>query len=157
MNLDRIVMTGVGLTSPLGNDLGTYRKALLDGQSGVRAFPVRNMGELPAGVCAVAEEGEDGMVDVGGDEDVDLGTPVTVAARRAADWSEGARLKYEAWTKVSYFTRDGESREKFDFAHVERPLRDYWTDVGGYYYRFMSRQQRFTHRQPTGSAPPSGT
>ena len=51
MNQERIVITGVGLTSPLGNDLDTYRKALLDGQSGVSTFPVRNMGELPAGVC----------------------------------------------------------------------------------------------------------
>lgn len=48
---ERIVITGIGLTSPLGNDLGTYRKALLAGQSGVRSFPVRNMGDLPAGVC----------------------------------------------------------------------------------------------------------
>ena len=51
MNQERIVITGVGLASPLGNDLGTYRKALLDGRSGVSTFPVRNMGELPAGVC----------------------------------------------------------------------------------------------------------
>ncbi len=51
MNQERIVITGVGLASPLGNDLATYRKALLDGQSGVSTFPVRNMGELPAGVC----------------------------------------------------------------------------------------------------------
>ena len=51
MNQERIVITGVGLASPLGNDLDTYRKALLDGRSGVSTFPVRNMGELPAGVC----------------------------------------------------------------------------------------------------------
>jgi 3-oxoacyl-[acyl-carrier-protein] synthase II len=51
MNQERIVITGVGLASPLGNDLDTYRKALLNGQSGVSTFPVRNMGELPAGVC----------------------------------------------------------------------------------------------------------
>ncbi len=51
MNQERIVITGVGLASPLGNELGTYRKALLEGRSGVSTFPVRNMGELPAGVC----------------------------------------------------------------------------------------------------------
>ena len=48
---ERIVITGVGLTCPLGNDLATYREALLEGRSGVRSFPVRNMGDLPAGVC----------------------------------------------------------------------------------------------------------
>jgi len=47
----RIVLTGVGLTSPIGNDLETYRNNLLAGRSGIRAFEVRHMGELPAGVC----------------------------------------------------------------------------------------------------------
>ena len=51
MQMDRIVLTGVGLTCPLGNELPTYRDALLSGQSGVSLFPVRNMGEQPAGVC----------------------------------------------------------------------------------------------------------
>ena len=51
MHMDRIVLTGVGLTCPLGNDLPTYRDALLSGKSGVSLFPVRNMGEQPAGVC----------------------------------------------------------------------------------------------------------
>jgi 3-oxoacyl-[acyl-carrier-protein] synthase II len=49
--LPRIVLTGIGLTCPLGNDLPTYREALLNGKSGVSLFPVRNMGEQPAGVC----------------------------------------------------------------------------------------------------------
>ena len=31
----RIVITGVGLTAPNGNDLAEFRKALLAGQSGV--------------------------------------------------------------------------------------------------------------------------
>jgi 3-oxoacyl-[acyl-carrier-protein] synthase II len=47
----RVVLTGVGLTSPIGNDLETYRKSLLEGRSGIRLFEVRHMGELPAGVC----------------------------------------------------------------------------------------------------------
>jgi 3-oxoacyl-[acyl-carrier-protein] synthase II len=51
MHPQRIVITGVGLTCPLGNDLPTFRKALLEGKSGVVNFPVRNMGEQAAGVC----------------------------------------------------------------------------------------------------------
>ena len=51
MHPQRIVITGVGLTCPLGNDLPTFRKALLEGKSGVVKFPVRNMGEQAAGVC----------------------------------------------------------------------------------------------------------
>ena len=47
---ERIVITGVGLTSPLGDDLVTLRENLLAGLSGVTRFPVRNMGDLPAGV-----------------------------------------------------------------------------------------------------------
>jgi len=51
MHPQRIVITGVGLTCPLGNDLPTFRQALLEGKSGVVKFPVRNMGEQAAGVC----------------------------------------------------------------------------------------------------------
>jgi 3-oxoacyl-[acyl-carrier-protein] synthase II len=51
MQLDRIVISGIGLTCPLGNDLATFRENLLTGNSGVSRFPVRNMGDLPAGVC----------------------------------------------------------------------------------------------------------
>ena len=35
----------------MGNDLPTFRQALLEGKSGVVKFPVRNMGEQAAGVC----------------------------------------------------------------------------------------------------------
>ena len=50
MHPQRVVITGVGLTCPLGNDLPTFREGLLDGKSGVVSFPVRNMGNQPAGV-----------------------------------------------------------------------------------------------------------
>ena len=49
--LPRVVITGVGLTAPNGNDLGTYRKNLLDGVSGVRPFETRHLGAVIAGVC----------------------------------------------------------------------------------------------------------
>jgi 3-oxoacyl-[acyl-carrier-protein] synthase II len=48
---ERIVITGIGLTSPLGNNLESFREKLLAGVSGVSTFPVRNMGNQPAGVC----------------------------------------------------------------------------------------------------------
>jgi 3-oxoacyl-[acyl-carrier-protein] synthase II len=50
MHPQRVVITGVGLTCPLGNDVPTFREGLLDGRSGVVSFPVRNMGNQPAGV-----------------------------------------------------------------------------------------------------------
>ena len=48
---DRIVITGVGLTSPIGNSLPEYRANLLEGRSGVSAFETRYMGAVLAGVC----------------------------------------------------------------------------------------------------------
>ncbi|MFP4069252.1 MAG: beta-ketoacyl-[acyl-carrier-protein] synthase family protein [Verrucomicrobiota bacterium] len=51
MHRSRIVITGVGLTSPNGNTLEEYRKNLLDGVAGVRMIDMRYMGEVPAGVC----------------------------------------------------------------------------------------------------------
>ncbi len=47
----RIVITGIGLTAPNGNDLKSYREALLEGRSGVVAFTTRYLGQVPAGVC----------------------------------------------------------------------------------------------------------
>lgn len=50
-SLPRIVMTGVGLTSPNGNDLASYRKNLLAGVSGVSPYEIRYFGETVAGQC----------------------------------------------------------------------------------------------------------
>ena len=51
MNLSRIVITGVGLTAPNGNNLAEFRQALLTGKSGVEFFETRHMGKVLAGVC----------------------------------------------------------------------------------------------------------
>lgn len=48
---DRIVITGVGLTAPNGDSLGEFRKALLEGRSGVRDIELRYVGKVHAGVC----------------------------------------------------------------------------------------------------------
>jgi 3-oxoacyl-[acyl-carrier-protein] synthase II len=47
----RIVITGVGLTAPNGNNLAEYRQALLAGKSGVTNYEIRYVGATLAGVC----------------------------------------------------------------------------------------------------------
>ncbi len=47
----RIVITGIGLTSPNGNSLTEFREALLSGRSGVREYEIRYFGKTIAGVC----------------------------------------------------------------------------------------------------------
>jgi 3-oxoacyl-[acyl-carrier-protein] synthase II len=44
-------MTSVGLTSPNGTNLESYREALLAGRSGVRNYNIRYVGDTHAGVC----------------------------------------------------------------------------------------------------------
>ncbi|MFT6059261.1 MAG: 3-oxoacyl-[acyl-carrier-protein] synthase II [Lentimonas sp.] len=51
MHKSRIVITGVGLTSPNGNTLEEYRNNLLAGVAGVQIIDMRYMGKVPAGVC----------------------------------------------------------------------------------------------------------
>ena len=51
MQKTRIVITGVGLTSPNGNNLQDYRKNLLAGVAGIQMIDMRYMGKVPAGVC----------------------------------------------------------------------------------------------------------
>jgi 3-oxoacyl-[acyl-carrier-protein] synthase II len=52
---DRIVITGVGLTAPNGDDLGTFRESLLCGRSGVGPYEIRYVGKTIAGVCRFDE------------------------------------------------------------------------------------------------------
>jgi 3-oxoacyl-[acyl-carrier-protein] synthase II len=47
----RIVITGIGLTSPNGNSLGDFRESLLNGKSGVQDYEIRYFGKTLAGIC----------------------------------------------------------------------------------------------------------
>ncbi len=47
----RVVITGIGLTSPNGHNLELFREALLEGKSGVRKYNIRYVGDTLAGVC----------------------------------------------------------------------------------------------------------
>lgn len=52
---ERIVITGIGLTSPNGDTLEDFRRNLLAGVSGVVAMETRFMGTVLAGVCGFEE------------------------------------------------------------------------------------------------------
>lgn len=52
---DRIVITGIGLAAPNGNNLAEYRASLLSGRSGVVNYETRYMGPVLAGVCRFDE------------------------------------------------------------------------------------------------------
>ncbi len=52
---ERIVITGVGLTSPNGDSLADFRQNLLKGVSGVTTIETRFMGKVLAGVCRFNE------------------------------------------------------------------------------------------------------
>ncbi|MEM8670793.1 MAG: beta-ketoacyl-[acyl-carrier-protein] synthase family protein [Planctomycetota bacterium] len=47
----RIVITGVGLTAPNGNDWQSFRDSLLEKKSGVEPYEIRYFGETLAGIC----------------------------------------------------------------------------------------------------------
>jgi 3-oxoacyl-[acyl-carrier-protein] synthase II len=51
----RIVITGIGLAAPNGNNLAQFRDSLLNGRSGVRKYEIRYVGETLAGVCEFDE------------------------------------------------------------------------------------------------------
>lgn len=48
---ERIVLTGIGLTAPNGDNLAEYRESLLAGRSGVTEYETRYFGPTLAGVC----------------------------------------------------------------------------------------------------------
>ena len=47
----RIVITGIGLTAPNGNDWESFRGSLLEGRSGVQPYEIRYFGKTLAGIC----------------------------------------------------------------------------------------------------------
>ncbi|GHT22221.1 beta-ketoacyl synthase [Planctomycetales bacterium] len=49
--MERIVITGIGLTAPNGNNLAEYRNALLTGKSGIVPYEIRYFGKTLAGLC----------------------------------------------------------------------------------------------------------
>lgn len=51
----RIVITGIGLTSPLGNNLSEMREGLLNDRSGIVHTEIRHMGQNAAGLCKFDE------------------------------------------------------------------------------------------------------
>ena len=51
----RIVITGIGLTSPMGNNLSEFRDGLLNNGSGISHTEIRHMGIVAAGLCKFDE------------------------------------------------------------------------------------------------------
>jgi 3-oxoacyl-[acyl-carrier-protein] synthase II len=51
----RIVITGVGLAAPNGDNLQDFRHNLLAGKSGISAIELRYVGKVPAGICSFQE------------------------------------------------------------------------------------------------------
>ena len=51
----RVVITGIGLVSPNGNCLATYRDSLLKQRSGIRNTEMRYIGKVHAGICEFDE------------------------------------------------------------------------------------------------------
>ncbi len=50
-NERRVVITGIGLTAPSGNNLTEFRQNLLGGKSSIETIETHYMGEVLAGVC----------------------------------------------------------------------------------------------------------
>lgn len=62
-DLERIVITGIGLTAPNGNTPEAFRKNLLAGVSGVTSIETRFIGKVLAGVCDFDEFAYQGRKD----------------------------------------------------------------------------------------------
>jgi 3-oxoacyl-[acyl-carrier-protein] synthase II len=52
---ERVVITGVGLAAPNGNNLAEFRESLLAGRSGVTPYEIRYIGQTVAGICRYDE------------------------------------------------------------------------------------------------------
>ncbi|MCY4524365.1 MAG: beta-ketoacyl synthase N-terminal-like domain-containing protein, partial [Halobacteriovoraceae bacterium] len=53
--MNRVVITGIGLTAPNGNNLQEFRNALLAEKSGITHAEIRHMGKQAIGLCHFPE------------------------------------------------------------------------------------------------------
>ena len=56
MRSDRVVITGIGLTSPIGNTVQEMRENLLNTKPNIQELDLRYMGKTPAGICDFDEQ-----------------------------------------------------------------------------------------------------
>lgn len=56
MPADDVVITGVGIVSPVGGDARSTMRALLDGESGVTLLPAQQRDRTPAYLCAPVDD-----------------------------------------------------------------------------------------------------
>lgn len=56
MRSDRVVITGIGLTSPIGNSPQQMRENLLNIKPNIQELDLRYMGKTPAGLCDFDEQ-----------------------------------------------------------------------------------------------------
>lgn len=57
----RVVVTGLGMVSPLGVDVKTTWRRLLEGKSGIRRITSFDVSDIPAQIAGLAPQGEDGF------------------------------------------------------------------------------------------------
>lgn len=55
INLQRIVITGIGLAAPNASNLQEFREKLIHGTSEIREIDLRYFGKAPAGICTFPE------------------------------------------------------------------------------------------------------
>jgi len=103
----RVVVTGLGLTTPLGNGVKTNWDRLLDSQSGIRKIDHFEVSDLPAQIAGVVPRGTN-------PGELDLDSVASAKDRRRMDdfIVYGLAAAMEAVVDSGWMPEDEESRER---------------------------------------------
>ena len=52
----KVVVTGIGVVSPVGNDIKTFWRNICNGKSGIRLIDTFDTSDLPAKIAGIAED-----------------------------------------------------------------------------------------------------
>lgn len=103
----RVVVTGIGLTTPLGNGVQTTWERLLAAQSGIRRIESFDVSDLPAQIAGVVPRGTDP-----GQLDLDSVAPAKDRRRMDDFIVYGLAATAEAVADSGWVPPDDESRER---------------------------------------------
>ncbi len=94
---ERVVITGIGAVTPVGNDVATAWHALLAGRSGIAAIMAFDASHLPVGIAAeVRDFDADEVLGRREARKLDRVSHLAVAAAREA-WTEAAIDRHDPW------------------------------------------------------------
>jgi 3-oxoacyl-[acyl-carrier-protein] synthase II len=129
MQRARVVITGIGLTSPNGDNLTSFRSNLLAGVSGVEFMEHRYIGKVPAGIChfdALKYEGRKDVRNGTRAGSISIYCSHEAVADSGIDWASFDKSRVGVYVGITEHGNVETENEVFNISQFNYDVR-YWT------------------------------